>query len=164
MPLLKCVPETEGTYILSEIHEGICGSHIGARSLVQKIMRARYFWPTMETDATILIRYCSKFQLQANVHRLPTVEFHSISNPIPFYQWGMDIFGPFLKARGNKVFLIIAIDHFSKWVEVKALASITEQIVKIFFWNEVITRFGVSCILITDNGKQLEVLEFQIFC
>ncbi|XP_052203997.1 uncharacterized protein LOC127809273 [Diospyros lotus] len=32
-PLLKCVGLVEADYILREIHQGICGSHIGARSL-----------------------------------------------------------------------------------------------------------------------------------
>ncbi|XP_059446359.1 uncharacterized protein LOC132177899 [Corylus avellana] len=36
LPLLKCVSKEEGDYILKEIHEGICGSHSGARMLVHK--------------------------------------------------------------------------------------------------------------------------------
>ncbi|XP_059451083.1 uncharacterized protein LOC132181869 [Corylus avellana] len=36
LPLLKCVSKEEGNYILREIHEGICGSHSGARILAHK--------------------------------------------------------------------------------------------------------------------------------
>ena len=32
-PLLKCVWPREADYILREIHKGICGSHIRARTL-----------------------------------------------------------------------------------------------------------------------------------
>ncbi|XP_052204113.1 uncharacterized protein LOC127809393 [Diospyros lotus] len=38
--LLKCVGAIEANYILREIHEGICGSHIGARTILQGL-RAR---------------------------------------------------------------------------------------------------------------------------
>lgn len=51
-PLLKCVTEDEGNYILREIREGICGAHIDAKSLTHKIMRIGYFCPTMEVDTT----------------------------------------------------------------------------------------------------------------
>lgn len=72
--------------------------------------------------------------------------------------------GPFSNAKGNKEFFIIAIDHFTKQVEAKALASITTQIVKDFTQNEVITRFRIPFILITNNEKQFEAQEFQEFC
>ena len=47
MPYLKCVDEEEAEYILKEIHEGVCGDHASARSLVSKVIRTGYFWPTM---------------------------------------------------------------------------------------------------------------------
>ena len=47
MPYLRCVDDDEAKYILEEIHEGISGDHAGARSLVSKVIRTGYFWPTM---------------------------------------------------------------------------------------------------------------------
>ena len=47
MPYLKCVDEEEAKYILEEIHEGVCRDHAGPRSLVSKVIRTGYFWPTM---------------------------------------------------------------------------------------------------------------------
>ena len=47
MSYLKCVDEDEAKYILEEIHEGICGDHAGPRSLVSKVIRTSYFWPTI---------------------------------------------------------------------------------------------------------------------
>jgi len=38
-------------YVLRKIHEGICGNHLGPRSLMGKVVRAGYFWPTMQKDA-----------------------------------------------------------------------------------------------------------------
>ena len=51
MPYLKCLEEDEAKYILKEVPEGICGDHTGPRSLVSKIIRIGYFWPTMQKDA-----------------------------------------------------------------------------------------------------------------
>ena len=50
-PYLRCIEGEEAKYILEEVHEGVCGDHMGAKSLVRKIMRTGYFWPTMQQDA-----------------------------------------------------------------------------------------------------------------
>ena len=39
MPLLKCIPPSEAEYVMREIHEGICGSHVGGESLAFKTLR-----------------------------------------------------------------------------------------------------------------------------
>jgi hypothetical protein len=38
-PLLWCVSKAKGQEILSEIHAGTCGGHIGARALAVKVLR-----------------------------------------------------------------------------------------------------------------------------
>ena len=53
MPILKCVRKEDANYILKEVHEGIYGNHIGARTLVGKTLRQGYYWPTMLKDAKI---------------------------------------------------------------------------------------------------------------
>ena len=50
-PYLRCVEEEEAKYVLEEVHGGIYGDHMGAKSLARKIMRVGYFWPTMQQDA-----------------------------------------------------------------------------------------------------------------
>ena len=46
-PYLRCLGSKEVDYVMREVHEGICGNHSGSRSLVHKLVRARYYWPTM---------------------------------------------------------------------------------------------------------------------
>ena len=38
-PILKCVGKEDANYILREVHEGICGNHIGPRTLAGKTLR-----------------------------------------------------------------------------------------------------------------------------
>ena len=40
---LRCIEKEETRYVLEEVHGGICGDHMGAKSLVRKIMRTGYF-------------------------------------------------------------------------------------------------------------------------
>jgi len=48
-PILTCVSGDECTRIMSELHEGICGSHVGGRSLALKVIgRLCKIRPTMQ--------------------------------------------------------------------------------------------------------------------
>ncbi|GKV44680.1 hypothetical protein SLEP1_g51842 [Rubroshorea leprosula] len=52
LPLLYYLNPYEAKYALREVHEGVCGSHIGARTLAHKVLRQGYYWPNMYKDAT----------------------------------------------------------------------------------------------------------------
>ena len=56
-----------------------------------------------------------------------------ISSPWPFTQWRIDIMGLFPLGKKQLRFLIVAIDYFTKWVEVELVAMITEAKVISFF-------------------------------
>lgn len=61
-PYLKCVERDEARYILSEVHGGICGDHLKARALIEKMIRIGYFWPTMRKEAHKLVQTCDRCQ------------------------------------------------------------------------------------------------------
>lgn len=63
------------------------------------------------------------------------------------------ILGPFLKTVGQKKFLIIVVKYFSKWPEVKAVPTITARKVINFVWGNIICRFGIPKMLISNNGN-----------
>lgn len=45
MPLLKCLGPQETNYVLTEVHSGVCGEHLGGRALAAKILRAGFSGP-----------------------------------------------------------------------------------------------------------------------
>ena len=83
-PYLRCVEGEESKYVLEEVHKGICGDHMGAKSLVRKITRAGYFWPTMQQDATDFVKKCDSCQRYRNVQRVPREKMATISLPWSF--------------------------------------------------------------------------------
>ena len=88
----------------------------------------------------------------------------SINSPIPFAMWGMDILGPFPIASGQRKFLVVAIDYFTKWIEAKPLAKITTKQIAHFFWENIICRYGIPRVLVTDNRTQFNNEEFRSYC
>ena len=57
---------------------------------------------------------------------------------------------------GNRRFVLVAVDYFTKWAEVEALANIWDVDVKKFVWKNTITKFGVPDSLISNNGLQFD--------
>ncbi|XP_075640401.1 uncharacterized protein LOC142612169 [Castanea sativa] len=60
-------------------------------------------------------------------------------------------------------FLIVAVDYFTKWVEAKLVATITEAKITSFVWKNIICKFGVPRIILSDNGKQFDNPKFRKF-
>ncbi|XP_022040129.1 uncharacterized protein LOC110942665 [Helianthus annuus] len=57
-PLLRCVDPQDATYLVREIHEGMCAIHAGPCMVVAKIMNAGYYWPDMHPDAVKILCKC----------------------------------------------------------------------------------------------------------
>uniref|UniRef100_A0A2N9F6A6 RNase H type-1 domain-containing protein n=1 Tax=Fagus sylvatica TaxID=28930 RepID=A0A2N9F6A6_FAGSY len=114
LPYLRCLAPDEAKYVMREIHEGICGNHLGARALQKKIVRAGYYWPSMQADANRFVQHCDKCQRFANLLHSPPEVLVPMTAPWPFAQWGLDIIGLFPIGRRQLKFLVVAIDYFTK--------------------------------------------------
>nr|XP_009386626.1 PREDICTED: uncharacterized protein LOC103973709 [Musa acuminata subsp. malaccensis] len=163
-PLLRCLEPNEARTILSDMHEGACGVHIGERALAHKILRQGYYWPTMRQDAKAFVWRCGSCQEHARTARRPAVLFTPVDCAWPFAQWGLDILGPLPPASGQRKYIIVGVDYFTRLVEAEPLATITESQVERFVWRNLITRFGLPQSIVTDNGPQFADRRFQEFC
>ena len=72
--------------------------------------------------------------------------------------------GHFPKVIGNKKYLLVGTDYFTKWIETEPLANIRDVDVKRFVQKSIVTRFGVPCTLISDNGLQFDNRAFRKYC
>ena len=104
---------------------------------------------------------CQRFAL--NTHQ-PGGFLNPLSNPWPFVQWSLDIVGPFPKAAGNKKYLLVGTNYFTKRVEAEPLANIRDVDVNKFLWKKIVTRFGIPHTLISDNGLQFDSKSFRRYC
>lgn len=162
-PILKCIDMDEASYVMREIHEGICGNHMGGKALTHKVIRQGYFCPTLAKDCKEFVQKCGQCQLFSNVPKQAPSLPSSILSPIPFAMWGIDIIGPFPKARGELQFLIVAVDYMTKWAEAKALRTITQEDAIKFVNEHIITRFGIPRVIVSDKGTQFVGAKFAKF-
>ena len=163
-PYLLCVHPKATELLFEELHERICGSHTRGRSLSHKAITQGYWWPNIQKEAQEYLKKCDQCQRFApNIHQ-PGGVLNPLSSPWHFAQWGLDIVGPFPKAAGNKRYLLVGTDYFTKRVEAEPLANIRDVDTKKFIWNNIVTRFGVPHSLISDNGLQFDSKSFRRYC
>ncbi|GJU28626.1 reverse transcriptase domain-containing protein [Tanacetum coccineum] len=72
--------------------------------------------------------------------------------------------GPFSESLGKVKFLIVAMDYFTKWIEAKAVATISGSQVKKFVWDNIVCRFGLPREIDSDNDKQFSGDPFKGWC
>jgi transposase InsO family protein len=160
--LQRCIPIPEGRELLRDIHAGICGHHAAPRALIGNAFRQGFYWPTAVADASEIVRTCEGCQFYARKSNLPAHVLQTIPITWPFAVWGLDIVGPLRKAPGGFTHLMVAIDKFSKWVEVRPITNLrAEQAVT--FFTDIVHRFGVPNSIITDNGSQFTGRKFLEF-
>ena len=107
----------------------------------------------MQKEVQEYVKKCNQCQRFApNIHQSKGV-LNPLSSPWPFAQWDLDIVGFFPKVVGNKRYLLVGADYFTKWVEAEPLANIRDVDVKKFLWKNIVTRFGVP-LLRSKKGLQ----------
>ncbi|GMH26979.1 hypothetical protein Nepgr_028822 [Nepenthes gracilis] len=163
-PYLRCLTPEEADYALSEVLLGVCESHIGGKNLAFKVMNRGYYWPSMKKDALEFVKKCESYQLHSNLHRQASADLKALQAPWPFAQWGLDLLGPFPIATGQRKFIIRGIDYFTKWVETVPLAKITEHNTLEFLRQNIVCRFDVPEVIVTDNGTQFSEKRFTKYC
>ena len=118
----------------------------------------------MQKEAKQYIKKCDQCQIFApNIHQSGGV-LNPPSSPWPFAQWGLDIIRHFPKAAGNKRWLLVGTNYFTKWVAAEPLANIRDVNAKIFVWKNIVTQFGIPHTLISDNGLQFDSKALRRYC
>ena len=93
MVLLRCVDECEAEQLMHDVHDGTFGTHASGHVMSRKLLRAGYYWITMERDCYQYARKCHKCQVYADKIHVPPHALNVMSSPWPFSMWGIDMIG-----------------------------------------------------------------------
>ncbi|XP_022014370.1 uncharacterized protein LOC110913858 [Helianthus annuus] len=163
-PLLKCLDPEQASYIIKEIHYGICGIHAGTKMIVTKVRNAGYYWPGMHESAVKELQQCDECQKHMSISLRAKNEMIPVTDAWPFQKWGVDIVGPFPRSSGSAQYLLVAVDYFTKWVEARPFMVISGYNVTRFFWEQIVCRFGLPLYIVSDNAKQIAENPFKWWC
>ncbi|XP_070017331.1 uncharacterized protein [Nicotiana sylvestris] len=79
--LLRYVNVKEAAKLLEDVHAGTCGPHMNGFILAKMILRAGYFWMTMETGCIQYVCKCFQSQVHADMIKMPPNELNTTSSP-----------------------------------------------------------------------------------
>jgi hypothetical protein len=87
--------------------------------------------------------------------------------PLPImglgYRWSLDFAGPFLVTPRHNKYVLVMIEHFSKWIELVALPDKFSEGAVYSFLERVLSHFGAPAEVLTDQGREF-LGEFQMLC
>eukprot|EP00253_Pinus_taeda_P005016 PITA_05016 len=152
--LLRCLEKSEPNKVLQELHDGPAGGHYAGDATAHKILRARYYWPTLFKDSHNYVRKCQVCQTTAGREKKPSLPLQPVNINQPFIQWGLDIIGEIAPHSSKQHrYILIATDYFTKWVETVPLKTANAENIIEFIDQFIITRFGLPSALMFDNAS-----------
>lgn len=128
-------------------------SHPGIRA-TRKLVTARYWWPSMNSDVNEWTRTCDACQ-RAKVQQHTKTPIASFQQADRLEHVHIDIVGPLPISDGYR-YLLTMIDRATKWPEACPLEDITAEKVANAFYDGWIARFGCPVTITTDQGRQFE--------
>ncbi|KAK8597162.1 hypothetical protein V6N13_001794 [Hibiscus sabdariffa] len=153
--LRRCVPEEEQKDIMYHCHAASCGGHFGGNRTAAKILQSGFYWPTLFKDAYAFAKACDRCQRTGNISRKNEMPLQNILEVELFDVWGIDFMGPFPSSHGD-LYILLAVDYVSKWVEAIATPKNDAKTVMKFLHKNIFTRFGVPRALISDEGSHFD--------
>jgi hypothetical protein len=128
----RCIPEFDQTNVISFCHDHACGGHFSANKTIAKILQCGFYWPTMFGNARAYCTSCERCQKLESISKRNMMPLNPILVVEIFDVWGIDFMGPFPNSFGF-LYILVAVDYVSKWVEAVACKTNDHRVVvKIF--------------------------------
>ncbi len=132
-----------------DLHNEI--GHFGERKTLAEITKC-YFWHKRIEKVKDVVQSCKQCQL---VKRMSSIKFEreelkNISIWDQFYKMALDTVKPLLETYNGNRYILVAIDHYSKWCEAKAIVDHDVKTIARFLEDEIICKFVVPKYVFTN--------------
>jgi hypothetical protein len=147
----RCIPEYDQTDAISFCHDHACRGHFSANKTAAKILQCEFYWPTMFADTRAYCTSCERCQKLGSISKRNMMPLNPILVVEIFDVWGIDFMGPFPNSF-RFLYILVAVDYVSKWVEAVACKTNDHRVVVKFLKDMIFARFGTPRAIISDGG------------
>lgn len=135
--------------LVCKVHCGL--GHLGIDGTTN-LIKTRGWWPGWRNDVKSWVQGCITCQKNSSRDTGKTETLHPIKPSLPFRRWGIDFIGRLpLTQRGNK-WIIVAVDHCTRWPVAEAVSEATTKVVANFLYNHIFMQFGAPDEILSDRG------------
>ena len=109
-----------------------------------------YYWESISLDVTEYINSC--LICQSEVRFKPSTTYELVKPKFAWHTVSMDLVGPLPPSTIGVKYIIVAIDHLTKWVEARSVKDLGARTVARFVQEQIIHRHDCPQFLLTDNA------------
>lgn len=145
------LPQALRDKVIQYFHKGPAAGHFGRTKTLSRI-RLYYNWPTIDTDVRRKIAACGKCWSQTPQGRRLVIPQSKLPIGWPNEIVAMDLFGPLSLTNTGNRYVMVVIDHFTKWVVVEPLKSATAEETARVLQDRWFSIRGIPQYILSDNG------------
>lgn len=147
------IPKDLRQRVLEAAHEG----HPGIVAMKGRL-RTKVWWPRVDGDAERVVKGCRGCTLVS----APNPPHPMKRRSLPKEPW-IDVAVDFLGPLPSRDYILILVDYYSRYKEIKVMRSITAlDTIKVL--KEMFSRLGYPATITCDNGNQFTSDLFRNFC
>ncbi|KAJ9524832.1 hypothetical protein QJQ45_003035 [Haematococcus lacustris] len=143
----------ERPHLVSTMHNNT--GHFGGRRTAA-LLQHTYWWRGLAADAQAVVARCTVCDRVKAAFNAKSPELHSLPIRALFYRWGVDLCGPFIPSRSGHKYIMVCIEHLSKWVEIIPIPNKEAVTTASAFAHHVLGRYGACAEVVTDGGTEFQ--------
>ena len=148
------IPKSLEEEIIKEFHDPSHAGHLGIFKTYHKVKNSVWF-PNMFKTVSDYVKHCDKCQRNKydNKKKPGLMQPSAVSKPGEILY--MDVLGPYTRSREGYQYVLVTVDHFTKWVEMFPMKKAASLTIGKILEQEMFCRYGMPKVLVSDNGTNL---------
>ena len=163
--LVRCMPQGdrlvppphERVGLIQKVHSEL--GHFGIKR-TYSLLTPHYHWRGIYAQVREVLARCEQCDRVRTSFSSRQATLHPLPIQGMFYCWSCDLAGELPQTSRGNVYIMIIIEHFSKWIELVALPDKSSHSTSQAFLLLVLSRFGACAECLTDQGSEFRG-EFQ---
>ena len=149
------IPQTLREEVLTELHSGVVGGHLGEEKTMARL-RERFYWPGQWNDVKNFCRACTSCATRKTPAPRRRAPLGTIQASYPVQIVAVDIMGPLPETANGNSYVLVVGDYFTRWMEAYPIRNQEAVTVAQKLVDEFFCRFSTPEQLHSDQGSQFE--------
>ena len=148
-----CPKPEQRKQLILEHHQR--NGHYGVRR-TGALVQHNYWWWGLWADVAKELSKCSICHRVRSTFNSPRPELQPLPISGLMYRWGVDLCGPFPESSRGNLYCMVAVEHYSKHIELVPLPNKEAKTTAAAFAAAVLGRYGCPAEVLTDQGTEWE--------